>query len=196
MTEPSRAPRPAIIDANVLFSATIRDLLIRCHMAGVIRIHWTDRILDETFAAIEEERPGLDPERLARTRRLMNTAARGADVSALIDNTIEIDETLAPDVDDLHVVRAAASIGADIVTWNLDDFPTLLLEPFDIVAMSPDEFLRPHVSTHGDAIMRVIERQGSELRSPPTTSELLLQRFEEQKLDAFVSALRIASLHR
>ena len=56
-------PHPAVIDANVLFSATIRDLLIRCHMAGILRIHWTTRILDETFIAIEEERPGLDPQR-------------------------------------------------------------------------------------------------------------------------------------
>ena len=159
-------------------------------MAGIIRIHWTDRILDETFAAIEEERPGLDPQRLARTRRLMNTAARGADVTALLDDTIAIDETIAPDVDDVHVVRAAASIGADIVTWNLDDFPALLLEPFAIAAISPDEFLRSQVARHGEAITRVIERQASELRSPPTTPELLLQRFDEQRLSEFVRALR------
>jgi hypothetical protein len=195
VTEPSRASRSAVIDANVLFSATIRDLLIRGHMAGIIRIHWTDRILDETFAAIEEVRPGLDPERLARTRRLMNAATRGADMTDLVDNTIHIDETLAPDLDDLHVVRAAASIGADIVSWNLDDFPAILLEPFGIVAMSPDEFLRSQVATQGDAIMRVIERQASELRSPPTTPELLLQRFEEQKLHGFVSALRSREEH-
>ena len=190
MTVPQPVPKPAVIDANVLFSATIRDLLIRCHMAGILRIHWTTRILDETFIAIEKERPGLDPQRLQRTRRLMNEAARGADITALVDSELEIDETTAPDINDLHVVRAAAAIDADIVTWNLQDFPTLLLEPFGIVAMSPDEYLRGVVSVHREVIRQIIERQASELRTPPTTPQLLAERFSEQNLREFVSALR------
>ena len=60
-----------------VFSATIRDLGIRCHTAGILRIHWTTRILEETFTWIERERPDLDPARLQRTRRLVNAAARG-----------------------------------------------------------------------------------------------------------------------
>lgn len=99
---PEWAPKPAVVDANVLFSATIRDLLIRCHMAGILRIHWTARILDETFIAIESERPGLDSERLRRTRRLMNGAARGADISALVDEEMDFDEA------DVRVTRGAA----------------------------------------------------------------------------------------
>jgi PIN domain len=185
------ASKPAVIDANVLFSATIRDLLIRCHIAGVIRIHWTSRILDEVFTAIERERPGLEPARLQRTRDLMNRGARGADITELVDEDFSIDETLAPDVNDLHVVRAAVGIGADIVTWNLADFPPRLLEPLGIKAVSPDEFLTTFVESNVDTIRQVIERQAADLVSPPTTVHMLAQRFEVLGLRVFVRAIRL-----
>lgn len=188
---PHPAPQPAVIDANVLFSATIRDLLIRCHMAGILRIHWTTRILDETFLAIEEERPGLDPERLRRTRRLMNGSARGADITDLVDEEeLEFDASNVPDKNDLHVVRAAAAVGADIVTWNLSDFPPRLLEPLGLVAMTPDEYLAAYTSADGQAIGRIIELQAAGLRNPPTTAAALIDRFGEQGLRSFVKSVR------
>jgi PIN domain len=184
------APKPAVIDANVLFSATIRDLLIRCHIAGIIRIHWTSRILDETFIAIERERPGLDPGRLQRTRDLMNKGARGADITDLVDDELAIDEAAAPDLDDLHVVKAAASAGVDIVTWNLDDFPRRLLEPLGIVAMSPDDYLVSYAKSGVSAVRGVIDRQASELSNPPVDVETLLIRFANQGLTKFVEIVQ------
>ncbi len=190
MTVPHPAPKPAVIDANVLFSATIRDLLIRCHMAGILRIHWTTRILDETFIAIEEERPGLDPERLRRTRRLMNGAARGADITDLVDEELEFDEADVPDENDLHVVRAAVAVGADIVTWNLSDFPPRLLEPLGLVALSPDDYLVTSITGQEGATLRVIDRQAAELQNPPTTVALLMERLHQQGLQKFVQIIR------
>lgn len=187
---PHPAPKPAVIDANVLFSATIRDLLIRCHMAGILRIHWTTRILDETFIAIEEERPGLDPERLRRTRRLMNGAARGADITDLVDEELEFDEADVPDENDLHVVRAAVAVGADIVTWNLSDFPPRLLEPLGLVALSPDDYLVTSITGQEGATLRVIDRQAAELQNPPTTVALLMERLHQQGLQKFVQIIR------
>jgi PIN domain len=188
------APKPAVIDANVLFSATIRDLLIRCHIAGIIRIHWTSRILDETFIAIARERPGLDPVRLQRTRDLMNKGARAADITDLVDDELFLDESVAPDVNDLHVVRAAAAIGADIVTWNLDDFPASLVEPLGIAAMSPDAFFGAVSESALDEISRIIERQASELRNPPVDSETLLRRLDKQRLGKLAGAVRLGRL--
>ena len=92
-----------------MFSATIRDLGIRCHTAGILRIHWTTRILEATFTWIERERPDLDRARLQRTRRLMNGAARGADITSLVDEELDFDEAAVPDAKDLHVVQAAAA---------------------------------------------------------------------------------------
>ena len=183
------ALRPAVIDVNVLFSATIRDLLIRCHIAGIIRIHWTTHILDETFIAIERARPGLKLAQLQRTRDLMNKGARGADVTDLVDEELVINETLAPDLKDLHVVRAAAAIGADIVTWNLDDFPSRLLQPHGIVAMSPDQYLAECVAFDSPAIRRVVALQAADLRNPPTSPEALVLRFSNQGLSKFTELL-------
>jgi hypothetical protein len=165
------APKPAVIDANVLFSATIRDLLIRCHIAGIIRIHWTSRIRD-----------------------LMNKGARAADITDLVDDELFLDESVAPDVNDLHVVRAAAAIGADIVTWNLDDFPASLVEPLGIAAMSPDAFFGAVSESALDEISRIIERQASELRNPPVDSETLLRRLDKQRLGKLAGAVRLGRL--
>jgi hypothetical protein len=63
-------PRPvALLDANVLYPARLRDLLIRLDIAGRYQARWTERILDECFDNIVEDRPDLTPAQLARTRR-------------------------------------------------------------------------------------------------------------------------------
>lgn len=65
-----------VYDANVLFPAPLRDLLIRLGQTDVLRARWTDRILDETFGSILRQRPELTPKQLARTRELMCQAVR------------------------------------------------------------------------------------------------------------------------
>ena len=40
-----------IYDANVLFPAPLRDLLIRISITGVVRARWTEEILDDAQAA-------------------------------------------------------------------------------------------------------------------------------------------------
>ncbi|HET7385488.1 MAG TPA: hypothetical protein VFJ19_02340 [Nocardioidaceae bacterium] len=65
-----------VYDANVLYPSTLRDLLIRVAQAGLVQAKWTDQILDEVFGNLAANRPDLDPQRLARTRDLMNRAVR------------------------------------------------------------------------------------------------------------------------
>ena len=65
-----------LYDANVLYPSTLRNLLIRVAQAGLVQAKWTEQILDETFSNLLENRPDLDPEKLTRTRELMNAAVR------------------------------------------------------------------------------------------------------------------------
>ena len=65
-----------LYDANVLYPSTLRDLLIRVAQAGLVQAKWTDQILDEVFRNLATNRPDLDPQRLVRTRDLMNRAVR------------------------------------------------------------------------------------------------------------------------
>lgn len=66
----------ALYDANVLYPSTLRDVLIRVAQAGLVQAKWTERILDELFRNLKANRPDLDPDKLDRTRRLMNGAVR------------------------------------------------------------------------------------------------------------------------
>lgn len=67
-----------LYDASVRYPSALRDLLIRLAQAGLVRARWTDQILDEVFAAIRRNRPGLAADALSRTRQLMIGAIRTA----------------------------------------------------------------------------------------------------------------------
>lgn len=72
-----------LYDACVLYPAPIRDLLIRIANTGVVRARWSERILDECFRNIAEQRPDLPPGALDRTRRLMCAAVPDCVVTGL-----------------------------------------------------------------------------------------------------------------
>ena len=70
-----RGGRPVVVlDANVLYPAQLRDLLMRLAVAGLIRAHWTDEIHEEWTRAVQERHLDLSTEQLARTRALMERA--------------------------------------------------------------------------------------------------------------------------
>jgi hypothetical protein len=91
-----------IYDASVLYPPTLRDVLNRVAQEGMVHAKWTNRILDETFNAIEKTNPHLDPARLARTRELMGGAIRDCLVVGYepLINAVEL-----PDPDAVEVVR-------------------------------------------------------------------------------------------
>jgi hypothetical protein len=63
-----------VYDACVLYTSTLRDLLIRIAQARLVQARWTDQILDEVSDNIGKNRPDLAPDRPIRTRNLMNAA--------------------------------------------------------------------------------------------------------------------------
>src|SRR5262245_16383071 len=145
-------PVLAVYDANILYPAPLRDLFIRLAQARLVRARWTDTIHDEWFRNVLKDNPQLSPERLARTRTLMNEAVRDCLVTGYEDL---IESVTPPDPDDRHVLAAAIRAGAGvIVTYNLADFPAEALARFDIEAQHPDDFLisrsmRPRPSLRG-----------------------------------------------
>ena len=64
----------ALLDANVLYPARLRDLLIRLAIDGQYAARWSEQILDECFRNLVANRPDLPSEYLARTRTLMGVA--------------------------------------------------------------------------------------------------------------------------
>ena len=73
----------ALLDANVLYPARLRDLLIRLDIAGLYRARWSEQILDECFENLLEDHSDLTDAQLSRTRQLMNAVSvclRGSEV--------------------------------------------------------------------------------------------------------------------
>ncbi|WP_407941755.1 PIN domain-containing protein [Mesorhizobium neociceri] len=102
------------------------------------RARWSERVHQEWIAAAAVKR-GIDPERLQRSREMMDRAVPDALVSGYeqLEAGIEL-----KDPDDRHVVAAATLTRADvIVTFNLADFPAVVLKPLRLEARHPDEFL-------------------------------------------------------
>ncbi len=177
----------AIYDANVLYPGSLRDLLIRLGQTGLFQAKWTDQILDEMIDAIVAAQPDL-ADRLQRTRELMNRAIRDVRVNGYEHL---IDSLQLPDPDDRHVLAAAIRANAQvIVTSNLKDFPAQELEPYDIEAQSPDEFVLHVLELAPARVVSTIEDQARALKSPATTPDDLLDRLRAVGLPRAVAAIR------
>jgi len=178
----------AVYDANVLHPASLRDLLVRLGLTGLFRARWTEQILDEMVTSIVRRRSDLDPQRLARTRELMCDAIADCLVTGyepLID-ALEL-----PDPHDRHVLAAAIRSNAGvIVTANLDDFPPSALEPFNIEAQSPDNFVLHLVELAPARVAAVVQQQATALNNPPQTVDDLLERLVRNGLPRAVASLR------
>jgi predicted nucleic acid-binding protein len=177
-----------IYDACVLYPAPLRDLLVRFGMVGVVRARWTEQILDECFRSILEQRPDLKAEALVRTRELMRQAVADCTVAGYEHL---IDGLRLPDPDDRHVLAAAIRAGAQaIVTFNIKDFPPTALEPYDIEALHPDEFVLDLLDLAPAAVANVIRDQADALKSPPRTIADLLDTLQAGGLVQSVAKLR------
>ncbi|MBI1784389.1 PIN domain-containing protein, partial [Candidatus Sumerlaeota bacterium] len=177
----------AVYDANILYPAPLRDLFLRLAQAGLIRARWTDAIHDEWLRNVLKDNPRLSPERLARTRTLMNEAVRDCLVTGY-ENLIE--SLTLPDPDDRHVLAAAIRAGAGvIVTCNLTDFPPEVLVRFDIEARHPDDLLTSLLDATPAAVCAAVKRQRDSLRNPPKTAGELLATLKAQGLTQAVARL-------
>jgi len=160
-------PFVVLYDANVLYPSTLRDVLIRVALNGMVQAKWTDQILDETFRNLSANRPDLDPTMLVRTRRLMNDSIR----DVLVTGYEPLIDTLTlPDAGDRHVLAAAIRAKAQvIVTANLADFPADVLAGWDIEARHPDDFLVDQFHLDALTMHRIIDDIARAWRNPEAT---------------------------
>lgn len=167
---PLDAPALALVDANVLYSAALRDLLLRAAEADLYRPHWTDAILAELARNLTANRPDLDPARIKRTVSLMNARFPEATVRGYAD----LQPQMTNHPGDRHVLAAAVRVGAQvIVTFNTRHFPEGALTPYNIEAHTPDQFLTDLWSLDHGAMAAVIRQQGADLRTPRTPQDVL-----------------------
>jgi hypothetical protein len=162
----------ALLDACVLYPAQLRDLLLRTAISDLYKARWTDQIHDEWIRNLLKNRQDISPERLARTRRLMNESVPDCLVTGYEPY---IGELNLPDPDDRHVLAAAIRCQAGvIVTLNLRDFPEDVVSRYGISIQHPDEFFSHIFDLRPAVLCSAIKEMREDLDNPPKTVDELL----------------------
>ena len=177
----------ALLDANVLYPAPMRDILLQLAVEGLFRARWTADIHHEWIEALLRNEPHRDRAALERTRTLMDTAVG----DALITGYEALIECLElPDADDRHVMAAAIVGRCDvIVTQNLQDFPAAVLQPYGIETQHPDDFLAHHLNLTPGKFCVAVRKVRARLKNPPYSVEDYLAVLTRQGLVVTVTEL-------
>lgn len=156
----------ALLDANVLWSAAVRDTLLRAADHDLFRPLWTAEILDEVARSLKRRRTDLDPARIDRTMAVI----RAHFPDALVESYESLIPSMQTNVKDRHVLAAAVCGRAQIlVTENVRHFPATACNAFNIGVETTDEFLCHLWSLDPDAVADVIREQAAALKNPPQT---------------------------
>ena len=177
----------ALLDANVLYPAPLRDLFLQLAVTDLFKARWSADIHREWIEALLRNEPHRDRAALERTRDLMDQHTR----DALVTGYEGLIPTLVlPDPGDRHVLAAAIAGRCDvIVTQNLKDFPDLALEPFGIEAQHPDDFLCNQMSLAPGLFCSAVRKVRARLRNPAHSVESYLETLTRQGLVATVAEL-------
>jgi predicted nucleic acid-binding protein len=178
----------ALYDACVLYPAPLRDLLMELALTDLFRAKWSHMIHDEWIQAVLKDRPDLSAEKLKRTRDLMDAHVR----DCLVENFEDLIPALKlPDPNDNHVLAAGIRGRADvIVTYNLKDFPSNVLERYGIAAQHPDEFLTHLIDLAPGNVCAAAKTHRKRLGNPGKTVDQYLEILERQQLNELVAKLR------
>ena len=178
----------ALLDANVLYPAPLRDLLMQLAVTDLFRAKWTADIHREWIDALLENQPQRSRADLERTRDLMNQHTRDCLVT---EYEPLIESLVLPDPDDRHVLAAAIAGRCDvIVTHNLKDFPEDVLVRFGIEAQHPDEFLCNHLNLAPGVFCGAVQKVRRRLQNPPYGVDEYLDNLTRQGLAATVAELK------
>jgi len=177
----------ALLDANVLYPAPLRDLFLQLAVTDLFKARWSADIHREWIEALLRNEPHRERGALERTRDLMDLHTR----DALVTGYEGLIPTLTlPDPEDRHVLAAAIAGRCDvIVTQNLKHFPEAALAPLGIEALHPDEFLCNQMSLAPGLFCSAVRKVRARLRNPPCSVETYLDTLTRQGLVATVAEL-------
>ncbi len=181
-------PPTALLDANVLYPAGLRDLLLRLADRYLYAPLWSAGIHEEWMRSLLADRPDIEARVLDRTRAVMD----GHFPDAVVKGYQTVIATLdLPDPNDHHVLAAAIHGGADIVvTRNLRDFPADRLTPHGLVAQHPDAFVVELLEADAEAVLAAVQSHRAALRNPPRSAGAYLAALEGLGLSRTVALLR------
>jgi predicted nucleic acid-binding protein len=125
----------AVLDACVLVPVALADTLLRLAEHELYRPVWSQKILQETRDAVVLVHPEIDPSRVEARLHAMNEAFSDASVQGWESL---VNGLTLPDPEDRHVIAAAIRGRTElIVTANIQDFPSEILSPLGLHALTP-----------------------------------------------------------
>lgn len=176
-----------VLDACVLYPAGLRSLMMWLAVHGLIRPKWSEQIHEEWMRNVLKDRPDLTRTQLERTRRLMDE--HGGDC-LVMGHEQHIASLTLPDMDDRHVVAAGIEAGADaIITWNLGDFPTEVVEGCGIEVRTPDQLVGALLDTRATEVLAAMRQHRESLKNPPKSAADYLETLKLQGLRESVERL-------
>jgi predicted nucleic acid-binding protein len=162
-----------LLDACVLYPASLRDTLLRLAEAEMFDVLWSERILGETTKNM------IADGRMTATQagRLLAAMSAAFDAACVPEASIvRLEASMTNHPKDRHVLAAAVAGGAQaIVTSNLKDFPEGACAPFYIEALHPDEFLVSMYDMDPVEVEEALHRQAAPLKNPPHTVDDILR---------------------
>jgi predicted nucleic acid-binding protein len=162
----------AVLDANVLYSATLRSVLLHLAVGGCFHAHWSSKIHSEWRHAVERSLPETGRAYIARLQILMDICLPLASVQGFEPL---VDGLMLPDSGDRHVLAAAIKCQATvIVTHNLRDFPGRTLAHFGLRAEAPDRFVCGLMDANAARVVSALQQDRARLNHPASTSAVYL----------------------
>jgi hypothetical protein len=177
-----------VLDANVLWSPQLRNLLLQIAVREVIEVFWTDRIVEEWLRNIESrQREHIK----ARTLPLMARHFPNARLFGF-DHAEPVGRTNAKD---RHVAAASMHVAPSVLlTWNTRHFDREELARHSVDVRTPDALLvELHGLSPGHIFDIVKEAQANLTHSAPTWGEYLSV-LSRSNLSGFVECLAAADL--
>lgn len=177
-----------MLDANVLYPAPVRDILLSLASNNMFQPKWSATIHEEWVRNLLSNRPDIKRENLENTISSMNAAFQ--------DATTEIHpSTIAtlnlPDPNDQHVLAAAITAEAELIaTFNVKDFPASILAPFGIEAIHPDDFILGLIAHDKITAFDAFEKQVARLNNPPLSRDYVLNKLHDCHLPKTAATLR------
>jgi PIN domain len=175
---------PVVADADALFGATTRGLLIHLDYRGLIRLHWSPLILEELSRALVDTGRKPNREAAKRHEQLMRAALPHADVPvALVQKHFTAVAPAMRSAKDMHVAACAHAIVAggyypqaevvSLVTHNVRDFGIRKLAAMGIEVTRPDAFLFDLFRRDAHGVAAAFAALRATLRSAPAPDRLL-----------------------
>ncbi|MCX6299929.1 MAG: PIN domain-containing protein [Bacteroidetes bacterium] len=182
-----------VLDANVLFPAPIRDLLMNLACEGLYQPKWSTIIQEEWVRNLLEKRPDLLRSQLSKTVDAMNETFPDANIKGFEEL---INGLTLPDQNDRHILAAAIRSKSEvIVTFNSKDFPKDYLKNFDIEIQHPDLFVNNLINLDNVKAMNALNNQVKRLVNPSRTNSEVLGTLEKCGLIQSAKIFRELSIH-